>query len=136
LSLLGELMVQGHLRFLGETQVFRGEDVPREGGVLRFDLMPDRDLSKIILDGKFSEATEEQRRQISERLMFDSEVFGPADVLVGGLRQPSDQSPQAIVNLIRSKWPPEFQPRHRKGEAGFDPLWFEKWCFEWADVDV
>lgn len=136
LSLLSELMVQGHLRFLGETQVFRGEDVPRKEGVLRFDLMPNRDLSKIILEGKFWEATEEQRRQIFERLMFDSEVFSPADVLVGGLRQPSDQRPQAIVNLIRSKWPPELQPRRRKGEAGFDPLWFEKWSFAWVDVDV
>jgi hypothetical protein len=52
LSLIFVLMTQGHLRFLGETQVFRGEEVVRERDVLRFDLMPNRDLTKIILEGK------------------------------------------------------------------------------------
>ena len=66
-------------------------------------------------------------------LMFGDEPFGPDDVVVNGLRQPVDPSPNGVVQLIASKWPGEGHPAFNAKERGFDPIWFEKWCFIWCD---
>lgn len=66
-------------------------------------------------------------------LMFGDEPFGPCDVVVNGLRQPTDSSPNGVVQMIDAKWPSEIVPAFNTKEQGFDPVWFEKWYFVWCD---
>lgn len=63
--------------------------------------------------------------------MFGDQPFGPEDVLIDGLRQPADGSPQGVAALIRSKWPIPVKATDNIYKPGFNPLWFEKWQFRW-----
>jgi hypothetical protein len=132
LECLAELLRRGWLEFLGEEQLFYLGEVPRVGGMLRPDLAPYRDLREIIESGGYWRANPEQRRRLRDGLMFDDEVFPEEE---GGVRLPRPNTPDAVIQVIRDKWPRELVPESRKGDGGFDPLWFEKWCFEWVDRD-
>lgn len=66
-------------------------------------------------------------------LMFGDSLFGIDEVIVEGLRQPVDPSPDGVVNLIYSKWPSQVTPAFNVRDDGFDSLWFEKWTFIWYD---
>ena len=68
-------------------------------------------------------------------MMFGETPFGSEDVVIDGLRQPVDPSPEGVAELIKSKWPPEIVPDYLAGEEGFDSIWFLKWEFEWLDED-
>jgi hypothetical protein len=136
LSMLRELLLRRKLQFRGEAQIFRGDEVPRENSILRFDLMPNIILNQIILQGQFWQSSDEQRRQIADRLMFDIEVFGADETIIKGLRQPPNDQVQTIVGLIQSKWPSQLVPENRQGDGGFDRLWFDKWVFNWVDTEA
>lgn len=66
-------------------------------------------------------------------LMFGDRIFSHPDVVIDGLRQPSDASPGGVVQLIGDKWPSDLRPAFNRNDRGFNPLWFEKWHFEWFD---
>ncbi|WP_143277442.1 hypothetical protein [Bordetella genomosp. 9] len=65
--------------------------------------------------------------------MFGDKPFGPDDIVVDGLLQPSDPRPEGVVQLIRAKWPLEKKPAFNAKDDGFSPLWFDKWYFTWHD---
>ena len=67
--------------------------------------------------------------------MFGDGPDKPTDIVIDGLTQPQDPSPEGITNLIRSKWPPEVEAYSLKNREGFDTLWFEKWDFDWFDKE-
>jgi|GEM_PF-2651497 len=67
--------------------------------------------------------------------MFGDRPDKPTDIVIDGLTQPQDPSPEGITNLIRSKWPPEVEAYSLKNREGFDTLWFEKWDFDWFDKE-
>jgi hypothetical protein len=66
-------------------------------------------------------------------LMFGDQPFGGDDVIINGLRQPTDPTPAGVADLIDSKWPTDPRPAFNANEPGFDPVWFEKWYFVWLD---
>ena len=68
-------------------------------------------------------------------LLFGDAPFGEEDIVIDGLKQPQDPSPEGVTNLIRSKWPPEVEAYSLKNREGFDTLWFEKWDFDWFDKE-
>ena len=73
-------------------------------------------------------------------LKFLSSKFGdepdkPTDIVIDGLTQPHDPSPEGVTNLIRSKWPPEVEAYSLKNRDGFPSLWFLKWQFVWLDKE-
>jgi len=63
--------------------------------------------------------------------MFGDQPFSPDDVVINGLKQPIDSNPEGVVRLIESKWPHQIVAAFNIHDQGFDPIWFEKWCFAW-----
>jgi hypothetical protein len=133
LAYLAGFLRQGVLKFHGEAQIFRFVDRHDGGGVTTQGLAEYHIFQKIIDEGRYWQSTPDQQRVLREHLIFDDCVFSPDETGPGGLRLPKPTTPEAVVNAIRSKWPPEIVPRVNRRDFGFDPIWFEKWCFEWID---
>jgi hypothetical protein len=133
LDCVAAMLRKGWLEFWGETQIFQLSEIPNVDGVPRPELAAHTDLEQLIEGGRYWYASPAQKDALRQRLLFDDTL---ENVSPNGLRVPTPNTPEAVVNLIRAKWPPQIFPQSRYGTVGFDPTWFDKWSFRWSGQEM